>query len=64
MAAIPPGNEADIIKEQRIQNEILGALKNECHPDFSNYKGSSFIYKMSNFSNARSHMTEQLMAAN
>ena len=50
MAAIPPGNEANILKDLKklqIQNEILGFLKNDSVPDFSSYKDHSYIYKMS-----------------
>ena len=63
-APIPPGNEANIMKEQQIQNELLGFLRNECVPDFSLYKGHSYVYKMSNFTNTRSHLVEQLRATN
>ena len=46
--------------EQQVQNELMGFLKNESLPEFSNYKGSSYIYMMKNFSNPRSHLVEQL----
>ena len=37
MVDIPPGNESRLIKEQQIQEELLGFLKNESLPDFSHH---------------------------
>ena len=64
MVDVPPGNESQLIKEQQIQEELLGFLKNESLPDFSHHKGASYIYKMSNFSSTRGHLYEQLKASN
>ena len=61
---IPPGNESSILRDQQIQDELLGFLRNECLPDFSTYKGHSYIYKMNNFSSVKAHTFEQMRAAN
>ena len=63
--AVPPGDEANrALVQQNIENELLGFLKNECIADFSKYKGSAYVYKMSNFSSNKSHLVEQLRATN
>ena len=54
----PPGNEASILRDQQIENELLGFLKNECLADFSAYKGHSYVYKMNNFSSVKAHTFE------
>jgi hypothetical protein len=42
--APPPGEEAKFQKfEEQVENELLGFMKNEFSPDFSRYKGRSYI---------------------
>ena len=53
-----------MLQQQNMENELLGALKNECIADFSRYKGQSYIYKMSNFASNKGHLVEQLKATN
>ena len=52
------------MKEKEIMDDLLGFLKNECAPDFSTYKGHSYIYKMSETNSARAHLVEQMKAGN
>lgn len=61
---VPPGEEGRVSKDQAKARELMGFLNNECVPDFSNYKGKGYIYKMSNFGSTRMHTIEQLRAAN
>ena len=64
MAGLPPGNEAKILHQQAVENELLGFLKNECIADFSKYKGQAYVYKMQDMVSARGHLLEQLKASN
>lgn len=59
-----PGAEALAITKERIENEALEFLKNDCDPTLSKYKGYSFNYKMYDHHSAKGHMFEQLRAAN
>jgi hypothetical protein len=60
---VPPGNEAKSDLEHKILMEQLGFLKNECAPEFSSFKGRSYIYKMQNTEFAKPHLMEQVKCA-
>ena len=60
-----PGTEAmREAKEERVENDLLGFLKNDPIEDLSNKKGYSYNFKFSNFETARGHTVEQVRAAN
>ena len=59
-----PGAEAMAVTKEKIENEALEFLRNDCDPSLTKYKGYSFNYKMYNHHSPKAHMIEQLKAAN
>jgi len=55
---LPPGDEARNLKIEKVENDLMGFLKNDSVPSFSNYKGYAYVFKFSEFNSARGHATE------
>ncbi len=60
-----PGAEAmKTAKKEKVEKDLMGFLYNDHSDDFSNYKGYSYNFKLSNFHSAKAHTVEQIRAAN